>query len=488
MRLLAHLIATGAIAAALAAVWLLERERAGLTVTDLTVEGTPVTLWRPKGNAAVPLVVVVHGYAGSRQMMRAVAVTLARSGAAAAVIDLPGHGRHPDPMTGDVTRLDGATMRLTETVIAVARALEAKDDIGPGLALLGHSMATDVVIRAAGPLSPDAVVAVSMYSEAVSPTAPDRLLILSGEWEGRLRMAAIDALRQVDPRAMEGDTAARGEVARRAVAVPLVGHVGVLYAPAAMREARDWIAGAVGIPPRGRPSATAAWLVLLLGSTVALAYPVAAIFGQPREYAPQHLGRVAWAALLLPIGPSIAATVAMPHLGDGLAFVPLAAFLATWAGLQLAVLSYAGRVPRSPLRPCLAATIAFALWAGLFAFALDRYGASFVPLGPRLVPFMLLIPATLLYAYADAWLAGGTNWAVRWIARALPLAALLAAMLMDPPLGVAFTVLPVFILFWLVFGTAAHWMAARAGVGATTPVLGVMLAWAIAASTPVIAG
>ena len=486
MRRVPALIALLAATVALAAAFLLERERAGLDVERFAVGGTPVTLWRPEGSGPAPLVVVAHGYGGSRQMMRAIAVTLARSGLAAAAIDLPGHGRHPRPMTGDVTRLDGATARLTKEVVAVARALAARPDAGPGLALLGHSMATDIVVRAAGALSPDAVVAVSMYSEAVTPDAPARLLIVSGAREGRLRDVALAALRQVDAEAVEGGTAVSGGVARRAVAAPLVGHVGVLYAPAALTEMRDWIADASGIAARGRPPATALWLLALLGSILALAHPLAAAFGPRRAPPPPCPRRTAWAALLAPVVPAVLAAATVPDLGGRLGFAPIAAFLAVWGGVQLAILGHGGR---SLPRPRLVAAMALGLWAfGLFALALDRYGASFVPTGPRVLPLLVLLPATLLYAQADATLTQGAGWPLRLAARALPLAALLAAMLLDPPLGVAFTVLPVTVLFWLVFGTAACWMAARTGAGTTAPVLGAMLAWAIAASTPVIAG
>lgn len=486
MRPATVLLAILATTVALVAVFFLERERAGLAVTRLQVDGTPVTLWRPERTRPVPLVVVAHGYGGSRQMMRAISVTLARSGLAVAALDLPGHGRHLRPMTGDITTLDGATARLTEDVIAVTRRLQSRPDISPGLALLGHSMATDIVVRAAAALSPDAVVAISMYSEAVTQGAPARLLIVSGAREGRLRAAALEALHLVDPRAGEGETATAGDVARRAVAAPVVGHVGVLYSPSALTEVRDWIADALGIVARGRPPATALSLLLLLGSIVVLAYPLATAFGPQRERAPPCPRRTAWVALLAPVAPAVAAAVVVPDLGGLLAFNPLAAFLATWGGIQMVVLMRAGL---SLPRPRPAAAVALALWAfGLFALALDRYGASFVPTGPRLGPLLILLPAALVYTFADALLMQGGNWALRLAARALPLAALLAAMLVDPPLGVAFTVLPVTVLFWIVFGTAARWMAARTGAGTTAPVLGAMLAWAIAASTPVIAG
>ncbi|TFL18067.1 alpha/beta fold hydrolase [Jannaschia formosa] len=479
-----RLLAVFALAVALLATTFLERERAGLSVTRTSVDGTPVTLWREAGDAPLPLVVVAHGYAGSRQMMRANAITLARTGLEVAVLDLPGHGRHPRPMTGDVTRLDGATAMLTREVIAVTRALLAGRE-AEGLALLGHSMATDIVVRAAEALDPEAVVAISMYSEAVTPAHPARLLILSGAQERRLREVAVEALQQVDPDAQEGETAKAPGVVRRAAAAPWVGHVGVLYAPSALREARDWIAGALGTGARGAPPATALWLMLLLGSLVALARPLAAPFGPPRPAPPSCPRRLALVALLAPVAPAIAAAAVIPDLGGLRAFAPLAAFLTVWGGVQGAVLWRAGR--RLPAPSGAAATV-LAVWAfGAFALALDRYGASFLPWGPRLPVAAMLLPGALLFVWADALLTQGAGLLLRLVARGLPLLALLGAMFLDPILGVAFTVLPVTVLFWLVFGTVAQWMARNTGAGTPVPVLGAMLAWALAASTPLIA-
>ena len=176
-------------------------------IEALTVGTTPATLYRPSGDGAAeppPVVVVAHGFAGSRRMMEAFALTLARSGIAALAFDFEGHGRNPVPMRGSVGSIDGVTARLvaeTRAVVAAARAIEG---LGPPVALLGHSMATDVIVRAAAAEGIGAVVAVSMYSEAVTPERPERLLVISGAREERLRERALETVRQVAPAA--GDT------------------------------------------------------------------------------------------------------------------------------------------------------------------------------------------------------------------------------------------------------------------------------------------
>ncbi len=65
----------------------------------------------------------------------------------------------------------------------------------PFLLLLGHSMASDIVVRFAE-ATPDvaATVAVSMFSPAVTATAPRNLLVIVGGWEGMLQREALRAV------------------------------------------------------------------------------------------------------------------------------------------------------------------------------------------------------------------------------------------------------------------------------------------------------
>lgn len=486
MRRFAILV-IAAIAVALTAILALERGvLGGVRTEELTLAGSPATLYRPAGGPA-PLVLVAHGFAGSRQMMRPLSIALARAGFAALAFDFHGHGRHPVPMDGDVTSLDGATAQLVAQAVAVGEAARALPGLAGPLSVMGHSMATDVVVRAAPLLDAAAVVAISMYSEAVTPDAPARLLIVSGASEGRLREVALEAVRLVDPAAAEGITARAGGAARRAVAAPLVGHVGVLYVPFTMTEARDWIAAATGRVPAGPAPGPdyALWLLALLAATALLAWPAARLAGPGAPVPPARLSaRTLAIALLAPVPAALAAAVLLPAGALGLsAFGQLAGFLAAWGVVQGAVLWRAGC---RPAPPGWGAGAVYLGWALLFAAALDRYGASFVPAGPRAAVAALMLLGTLPYLASDALLARGAGLPWRIASRALALAALLGAMLIEPRMGTAFTVLPVAVLFWLVYGLGAR--PFREKGGAAIPLgLALVLAWAIAASTPLIA-
>ncbi|MCX8102552.1 MAG: alpha/beta hydrolase, partial [Geminicoccaceae bacterium] len=215
--------ALGAIALALHR---LEEAGRGVVLERLLVEGTiPAELVRLEGAPIGPVVVVAHGFSGSTVLMRSLALSLAANGLAVLAFDFPGHGRHPVPLDGDLFRVEGAAARLvaaTRAVLAEARRL------GDGrVALSGHSMAGDVIVRTAA-LEPDvaAVVAISLFSPAVTEREPRNLLVIAGAWEGRLAAEAlrVAGLASAPAPPAYGVTYGRFEdgTARRAVVAPLV--------------------------------------------------------------------------------------------------------------------------------------------------------------------------------------------------------------------------------------------------------------------------
>ncbi len=170
-----------AIAVALAA-WNLRLARDGVIQEAVTIGHIPATVYMKPHTGKTPVVVIAHGFAGSETLMYSFAYTIARNGFTAITFDFAGHGRNPAPLTGNITREDGATRTLvaeTEKVLAYARS------IGDGrVALLGHSMASDIIVRTAAQ-KPDvaATIAVSMFSPAVTRETPKNLLIIVGDWE-----------------------------------------------------------------------------------------------------------------------------------------------------------------------------------------------------------------------------------------------------------------------------------------------------------------
>lgn len=462
----------------------LETARFGVTISRFEVGRTPAVAYA-KPDADGPLVVVAHGFAGSQQMMQGYALPLARAGYRIFAFDFEGHGRHPVPMSGDVSAIEGTTRLLVQQTGQVV------DDVSTGagpVALVGHSMATDILVRVAtdrddiGPL-----VLISAFSNAVGPAAPDDLLLVTGSWEPRLLDFALEAVRMVDPDAGHGDTVESGGVSRRSVVAPFAEHVSVLHSRAGRGEAVAWLDRAYGrdsnvtILPTG-------WAILgLMAGIVLIFRPVSRLLPQRAGLAQSlTLGRTALIlALPLLLAPLVAVSIDIKTLPVLVADY-LALHMLIYGALQLALLRY-WQVPAGPLNwPAFALLLAA---CAIFGMALDRYAANFWPTSERAWIIAAMMIGALPYMIADATLTYGQTILGRAMTRAAFLLSLGIAVALDFE-GLFFLILiaPVMVLFYLVFGTMGRDAARRAGPLASGLATGLVLAWALGVSFPLFQG
>ncbi len=479
------------LALAVLAVWQLERDRAGLEISRFDVFETPVTFYALPG-ADGPAVVVAHGFAGSRQIMEAWSLTLARAGYRVVAFDFQGHGRHPLPMAGDVTAVDGTTRLLVDETLKIARAARALPGPDVPVTLLGHSMATDVIVRAAAAAEPGLVgpvVAISMFSQAVTATHPQSLLMVTGQGEGALRGFAIEALGMVQPGAAEGQTVTRGATTRRAVVAPLTEHATVLWSETGLHEARDWLDAFYGRVSDARVADTGGWLLLLLASIVALAAPLARFLPDlPENRRRLSMGRFALVLVLPMLAAPLLAQLAPRGWLPVLVADYLMVHLALYGAIQLGLLSLWGvRVMR--LSP--AATLALAAFGlGVFGQALDRYGASFWPTGDRWTIIALLALGAIPFMVADALVTRGGREGIgrRILARMAFLTSLALAIMLDfERLFFLAIIAPVVVLYFLTMGLMGRWVARRSGAVSAGVALGLILAWSLGVSFPLFA-
>ncbi len=503
MRIRPLVIALCALLAASAAFRRLNAADAGLVITKYHIGETPVTVFRLRDAPPGPVVAIAHGFAGSRPLMRGFATTLARNGYVAATFDFPGHGRNPNPLTGDLTIPDGATQRLVDELAEVAARLRVAPHGDGRLAVLGHSMAGDVIVRFAR-AHPEvaATVAVSMFSPAVTADEPRNLLMIAGDWEPGLKAEALRALRLT-----AGEDAAAGRTygafgdgsARRVAFAPHAEHIGVLYSPAAMAEALGWLNATFGHSGAGHIDARGPWVLLLIGAMTALAAPLSRLL--PRVAAAGQGSGLRDARLILAVlGPMLATPLILSQVhvrflpvvvGDYLAMhFALYGFL-TASGLWLA----GARTPRRDLRWAALALAALAI--GAYAFAgiglpIDAYVSSFMPIPARLPLMAALLAGTIPYFLADEWLTRGPD-APRWAYGASKLCFLLSlgvGVALDPPrLFFLLILAPALTLFFIVFGLFSAWAYRRtfhpfAGGLANAAIF----AHAIAATFPMVAG
>ncbi|WP_296477891.1 alpha/beta fold hydrolase [Roseinatronobacter sp.] len=476
-------------------VWQLEADRKGLTISPLAVEGgTPATLFLRDGGGTAPVVVIAHGFAGSRQLMEPFALTLAQAGYVVASFDFEGHGRNPRPMSGDVSTIDGTTRLLMEETARVARAAVAHPRADGRLVYLGHSMASDIVVRQAlDTPSGDAVVAISMFSEAVTADAPRNLLVIAGEWEAMLAEEAVKALRLTDPQASAGDTVgdpAQG-TGRRAVIAPKVEHVGVLYSATALNAARDWLDASFGRDSEGPVAQRGGWIAALLLATVALAWPLARWLPAGAGPVPQPLSSRRFLAAAL--APALLVPLLLAPFEIRVLPVLVADYLALHLGLYgvmtLALLWHWGQLQgQFPARiwwvACAVAVFGVAVLGGV----LDRYVASFLPHAGRAVVIAGLALGAVPFLLADGILTQGGKarlWRVVLVRVGFLASLGLAVALNFEALFFLLIILPVIVLFFLLFGTMSGWVGRRTGLPAAGGIgLGLVLAWALGVTFP----
>jgi pimeloyl-ACP methyl ester carboxylesterase len=505
-RVLNRILAILAVSAIVASLWHLHASVDGLDVQAITIGDTPATVYRPAIAHPAPVIVIAHGFAGSQQLMQPFAVTFAHAGYIAVTFDFRGHGRNPRPLAGSITEVGGATRTLaaqTAEVAAFARTL------GDGrLALLGHSMATDIVVRVAQ-AQPDiaATIAVSMFSPAVAADSPRNLLVIAGDWEGMLKAEALRAVGLATAPAPAvagityGDFAAGS--ARRAAFSPYAEHISVLYKQASMAEALQWLDATFGVVRTGTPylDARGPWIVLLLAGIVGLARPLSTLLP---VVSARHAGaglrwRQLFPVLLLPaITTPLLLRVLPTHFLPVLVADYLAVHFAVY-GLLTAVgvaLARRGVTPASadvsPWR-LLAATAAVTLYSvGFLFWAIDSYVTSFLPSPGRALLLAAMLLGTLAFFLSTEWLTRGEG-AARggYVAAKLAFVVSLAiAVALDfERLFFLIIIVPLIVVFFVIYGLISDWVyrATRhplvAGIAAA-----VAFAWAIGVTFPLLAG
>lgn len=489
----------------------------GIAITHAEVNGTPVSVFRDKGPANErPVVVISHGFAGSQQLMHSYALALARQGMLAVTFDYLGHGRHPRALGGDITKVEGATQMLVAQTRDIVDYALALPDASSELAILGHSMASDIIVRyAATDPRVQATVAISMFSTAVTETSPRNLLVIVGGWEGFLKEEALRVMGLVMEAPREAVTV--GDVsdgsARRIAFADGVEHVGVLYSDEALGEATDWLLAVSDRPVQPAEGAhRGLGIVALLAGMVLLSWPLSRLL--PRIASPALGASLSWRQLLF--------AALVPALGTPLLLVAFPAdFMGTLVGGYLAVhfLVYGllgggclwwlkredDRVsvgkerdddatrPRLSLSRFTVATITATLYLALaFGWALDSYVTSYAITATRAPLAVATLLGTLAYFLVDEWIAHGerTVRGAHLFTRLCFLLSLgIAVALSLEDLFFLLIIAAVIVIYFLIYGVFSRLIYQATGHPAVGAIANaVSFAWALAAVFPFIEG
>jgi len=501
----------------------LRRAEAQINERTTRVAGTPVTLFSSLDpGKAKPVILISHGFAGSQQLMRAYALSLARQGFVAVTFDYLGHGRHPEPLRGDVTKVEGATRALVEQTGTIADFALRQPGTDGRLALLGHSMASDVIVRyAQRDPRVEATVAVSMFSTAVTADAPRNLLVIVGGLEGFLKDEARRVLGLVTDTPVEAVTVGNFEdgSARRIAFADGVEHVGVLYSQEALREAATWLRAvfdAENPPPAPEIPGVGIPIVLLLTGLGLLAWPLAGLL--PRLCCPPRGAALPWrrllpAALVPALGTPVLLMAFPPDFMGVLVGGYLAVHFLVYGLISAAMLWYLARrpgatasasgAPEKALTPKASSTsgspprllvlvgttvLATAYLAGVFAWALDTTVTSYAITATRWPLVLATLVGTTAYFLTDEWMAHGRTTARggHLFTRLCFLMSLgIAVALSFEDLFFLLIIAAVIVIYFLVYGLFSRWVYAATGHPAVGAVANaVSFAWALGAVFP----
>jgi pimeloyl-ACP methyl ester carboxylesterase len=485
--------------------WQLRAAEEAITVTQVMIGDVPATVHEALGGGRTPAVVIAHGFAGSQQLMRSFAVSFARNGYTAVTFDFAGHGRSRRGLSGDLELVEGATRRLMDDLARVAGYARASGD--GRIAVLGHSMSSDIVVRfAQTDPAVEAVIAVSMYSPAVTASSPRNLLVIAGDWEGMLKREALRAVelsivpQQAQPGVTYGDFTAG--TARRAAFSPNAEHVSVLFDEATMRESLAWLDQSFGVTRQGaaQTDGRGPWIVTLLGGLVLLGWPLSSLL--PRVSSPPAGAgldwRRIWPGLVIPmLATPIILRLVPTHFLPVLVADYLAVHFFLYGAITTAWLFWRRRggdgkselFPAAGFAAALLAVVAYGFLG--IVWPLDTHVTSFIPVGSRPVLIAVLLVGTLSYFLSDEWLTRGQGAArgAYAVSKLALLVSLAIAVALDPHrLFFLAMIVPVIVPFLVVYGLLSRWIYGSTGhplIGGIASALA--FAWAIGVTFPLLA-
>ena len=505
-------MAIAALAAIGVALWHLHGTTDGLAIAKAEVGPIPVTVFRPDSGGRAPVVVIAHGFAGSQQLMQQFATTLARNGYVAVTFDFPGHGRNPTPFAGGLSNDAAASAALLASVADVMDFARTLPDGDGRLALVGHSMASDIVIRHAR-VDPDVVatVAVSVFSPGGGAAdSPRDLLVVVGGWEPEwLHKEAERIVGMAAPGGQVSEGVTYGSfadgAARRFVVSPGVEHIGVIYSRNTLAATLDWLNAVFDRHQTGFIDARGPCLGLLFFGLVALGWPLAGLL--PHAAARPLGAGLSWRRLLpVVLVPAIVTPLLLWKLPTDFLPLLLGDYLSvhfalygvlTAAGLWVLRVRHAG-APQADPGPARVSYPALAIAAGAVALygivaiglPINAYVTSFLPVPVRMPLILAMLAGTLPWYLADEWLTRGATaprgaYAVTKLFFLLSVA--LAIALNLHRLFFLIIIVPVILVFFIIYGLFSTWTY-RATRHPLAAAIGnaVVLAWAIAVTFPLV--
>jgi esterase/lipase len=425
--------------------------------------------------------IIGHGFAGSKEMMRQIAYDIANAGSNAVLFDFIGHGSNQYKLLNQPAEITGTTQQLVIQLSDIINFIYEKFGNEISISLVGHSMASDIVIRASSDKRIKSVIAISPYSNGITQDFPKDLLLISGQFENHLRSHALQMVKILKPTAKENMEYTNEEIRRKASYIRNTGHVSIIYAPQTTRTIIEWLK----LENYDRPFSKTQIVWIVIGITFI-------VFGMSRLNAnltSQNISHVELRRALRALMPASIFSLSVGLIETNL--LPVYGFesIATYFG-AIGLFAYLFYLDYRIMK----IKIDFLLWFklifcfGVLCFIINRYIGSFTLSENRVSAFILLIlPITFFCLIIEKLMANSSAW-VSIILRGLPIIGFSILLILFPEkYGLLFTTVLIYILYFIVFGYIGRHQRRKIGylnVGLTH---GIFLSFAFAATNPIFA-
>jgi len=423
--------------------------------------------------------IICHGFAGSKEMMRQLAYDIANAGSNALLFDFIGHGSNRQRLINKPTEISGTTQQLVDQVSEIIKFIYEKFGNEISISLVGHSMASDIVIRASTDKRIKSVVAISPYSTGITYDFPKNLLLISGQFEKHLRSHALEMVKAFNPQAEENTEYASNNVRRKASFIKNTGHVSVIYSSDTSRIIIDWLK----LKNYNRPF----WLTqigwIIIGITLIIVGISRLNFNLAKKNLFNFENKRALSAVFFATAFSISAGLIKIN------FFPIYGFekIAIYFGLLGAfayLFSTDFQIKKFKFNAGLC--LILILFFGLLCFLINRYIGSFALNENRIYAFITLIVPISLFCLVIEKLIASSSILVALLLRSLPIFGFSVLLILFPEeYGLMFTTVLIYILYFVVFGYIGKHQRKIIGhleVGLTH---GIFLSFSFAATNPI---
>ena len=426
-------------------------------------------------------IIIGHGFAGSKEMMRQIAYDVAKAGSNAVLFDFIGHGSNQQKLVNEPTEITGTTQQLVDQLSNIINFIYEKfgDDIK--ISLIGHSMASDIVVRASADNRIKSVVAISPYSTGITQDFPKDLLLISGQFENHLRSHALQMVKTFEPEANENTEYTNGNIRRKASFIENTGHVSVIYAPQTTKIILDWL----NLENYDRPI----WKNQIAWILIGITFIVIGMSRFNTNIANETISVLNNKKALISV--PLATTISLSSGLIEINLLPIYGFerIAIYFGLVgLFTYLFSFDYQITTLKIGFLYWLKLILCFGVLCFLINRYIGSFALSDNRITAFItLILPITLFSLINEKLIASSSIW-IAILLRGLPIVGFSMLLILFPEqYGLMFTTVLIYILYFIVFGYIGRHQRKKIGHAKVGLAHGIFLSFAFAATNPIFA-